>query len=396
MTRKASYRNGAATLYFTPVCDGQAFITAVLDESPDCARAAADVYEKVADLLVADGLEIVHERMFGSLASHEAAEAARRSVLAGRGIPAETPVTYLQGRPLWGEGLAGVNLLAVRAGDPQAVWTIRDEAGRPRGRGWRRQGATFLMLQNLHGRIEQAEADNSRTAQAGRMFDQADALLRGQKTDYRIVTRTWLYLSRILEWYGDLNTVRSAKYDGFGLMPKPDRPGGEHILLPASTGIEGDAHTGAAATLDLLATVLEPGSPIEIHQMTNPRQKDAFRYGSAFSRGAAIRMPEVTWISISGTAAIDEAGVSLLPGDFRGQMNKTLDIIEALIAQEGAGLEHLCDTSAFVKRVEDVDAFHEVAAERGLSDLAGIRVIADVCRDDLLFEMDGAAVVPRV
>jgi enamine deaminase RidA (YjgF/YER057c/UK114 family) len=178
-------------------------------------------------------------------------------------------------------------------------------------------------------------------------------------------------------------------------MPGRESTNGNPILLPASTGIEGDGLDAAAATMDLLATVLEPDSDIEIHQMTNEKQKDAFRYGSAFSRGAAIRMPRATWISISGTASIDEAGVTVFPGDFRAQMNKTLDAIEALIAQEGATLEHICDATIFIKRPQDVEAYHEVMAERGLADIAGVPMVADVCREDLLFEMDGAAVVPK-
>ncbi len=167
------------------------------------------------------------------------------------------------------------------------------------------------------------------------MFDLAERALRRLGTDYHSVARTWLYVSDILSWYGDLNKSRSACYRRFGLMPEHANG---RILLPASTGIEGDTPSGAAVTMDLLAVELEPGSSIEVHQMTNPRQKDAFAYGSAFSRGAAVSAPGGTWISFSGTAAIDEAGVSCHPGDFRAQMHMTLDVVEALIGQEGASL----------------------------------------------------------
>lgn len=42
--------------------------------------------------------------------------------------------------------------------------------------------------------------------------------------------------------------------------------------------------------------------------MTNARQKDAFECGSAFSRGAWIREPDMTQVQVSGTAAIVEQG----------------------------------------------------------------------------------------
>lgn len=395
MSCRAIETNGAATLYVTPLGEGQVYVTAAIDSACDAAQAAADAYAKVADLLAAEGMEIVQERIFGSLAANEPIRQARAAALKARQIADETPVTCVQGHPLWGEGLAGVSLLAVRPAEPDGVWLIRDVDGRPRGRGWKRHHATFLCLQGLHGKQDRPDTDNSRAAQAGRLFDLAGELLQTQKTDYRHVTRTWIYLSKILDWYDEFNEVRNAKYDGFGLMPRLDQPNTNHIRLPASTGIEGDSPGQPAATMDVLATILAPESPIQIHQMTNVKQRDAFQYGSAFSRGAAIRLPDATWISLSGTAAIDEKGVTLHVGDVRKQIHMTLDNIASLIAQEGAKLTDLCDATIFLKHAKDAEALREVLAERGLEQIAGVCVVADVCRDDLLFEIDGAAAVSR-
>jgi len=393
MSSKTIETHGSARLHITPVDSEQVFITAAMTGPADPRQGAADVYQAVAEFLSDRAMVAVHERIFGSLAAHDAIVGARSERLARKGVDPATPVTYLQGNPLWGRGFAGVNMMAIRPAGPQEVWMVRDDAGRPVGRGWKRQGATFLLLQDLNGKDPRIDED--RSIQAGRMFDRADRLLRTQDTDYRSVARTWLYLSRILSWYGEFNKVRNAKYGHFGLMPEPDSSNGKGILLPASTGIEGSTPTGAAVTMDFLSARLSPGSVIEIHQMTNSKQKDAFKYGSAFSRAAAIRMPHATWISLSGTAAIDEAGMTMHAGDFKAQMNATLDAIEALIAQEGAGLGDLCDLTCFVKLPEHVDAYHEILTHRGLKDLAAVPVLADICRDDLLFEMDGAAVVRR-
>jgi enamine deaminase RidA (YjgF/YER057c/UK114 family) len=394
MSSRTTHARGAATVYVTPAGDDQAYLSAIVNaEGADVRQATRDAYGMVADILRDRQMQVVHERIFGSLKADTTVLTVRAEALDRHGLAADTPTTYVQGRPLWGEGLAGVSLMAVRPRQAGDVWTITDGAGRACGRGWRRCGATFLVLQNLHGRREDLETDNSHAAQADRMFDRAEQILRSQQTTYRNVTRTWIYLSNILGWYSDFNKVRTAKYSRFGLMPSPESTNGHPILLPASTGIEGDGASLAAATMDLLATILEPGSPIEVHQMSNPKQKDAFRYGSAFSRGASLRLPGATVISISGTAAIDERGVSVFPGDFRAQMLKTIDNIEALIASEGATLADLCDATVFLKRAEDVAVYRQVMAERGLEDLPGVPVVADVCRDELLFEMDGAAVL---
>ncbi len=393
MSTKTILTHGSAELFVTEVDSRQQFITAKITEQTDARQAAEDVYEAAGSLLADRGMVVAQERVFGSLSRHEAILKARTAKLAGHQIDPAGPLTYLQGNPLWGTGLAGVNILAVAPGDKDDCWIVRDDAGKPCGRGWKRPGATFLLLQNLNGMGRQADEDQG--SQADRMFVRADELLRTQQTDYRSVARTWLYLNKILSWYDNLNEVRTARYEQFGLMPEPSSSNGEAILLPASTGIEGTTPAGGAVTMDLLSAQISPESVIEIHQMTNRKQKDAFKYGSAFSRGAAIRLPEATWISLSGTAAIDEAGVTMHIGDFKAQMNETLDAVEALIGQEGACLDNLCDLTCFVKLPEYVPTYHEVLADRGLEDLAGVPVIADVCRGDLLFEMDGAAVVRR-
>jgi len=81
--------------------------------------------------------------------------------------------------------------------------------------------------------------------------------------------------------------------------------------------------------------------------LTNDSQIDAFRYGSAFSRGAVIREIDVTTIQVSGTAAIDERGQSLYPGDARSQIAYTLDTVGALLGQEGATMQDVVAATVF-------------------------------------------------
>jgi len=87
--------------------------------------------------------------------------------------------------------------------------------------------------------------------------------------------------------------------------------------------------------------------------LSNPGQQDAFQYGSAFSRGALIRQPDISLIQVSGTAAIDAKGRSLYPGDVRAQIDCTFDKIAALIGQEGADLTDIAAACVFIKRPED-------------------------------------------
>ena len=122
-------------------------------------------------------------------------------------------------------------------------------------------------------------------------------------------------------------------------------------------------------------------------------QLDAFCYGSAFSRGALIQDPGVSLIEVSGTAAIDQRGRSQFPGDIRSQISCTFEKIGTLLGQEGAGLGDIAAATVFVKRPEHASVFWEMARDYGLEEFPAVCVVADVCRDELLFEIDGQAVV---
>jgi enamine deaminase RidA (YjgF/YER057c/UK114 family) len=350
--------------------------------------AAADVYVRIAETLRKHRLAIVHERVFGSLSVEQSIMAERSRAFVAHGVPTTTPVTCIQGHPVWGEGLAGVIIQAVPAGQ---VRTLMD-GDVPCGRAWHSNGAEFLMLQNITGLPDGPGEQESRVLQVRRMLNRADRVLREQGGSYRDVVRTWFYLSDILEWYSEFNKVRNEQYGEFGIMPGP---GDGVLLLPASTGIQGDTRSGAAATLDLIAVTGDPATRPMVKQLTNRGQLDAFRYGAAFSRGALIPGPVTSLFQLSGTAAIDERGKSLFPCDIRGQIICTLDKVEALMAQVGAGLSDICAATVYLKRQEYADVFREMTVERGLADLPAICIVADVCRDELLFEIDAEVLVAK-
>jgi enamine deaminase RidA (YjgF/YER057c/UK114 family) len=364
---------------------GQAFLVAPAAWGADAAGAARAAYGEIARVLMDQGLTMVQERLFGSLSVQAPVLAARAAALRAGGIPAAGPCTYLQGHPPWGEGLAGVIIRAVA----HDVWTI-GAPGRPVGRGWRQGKATFLVLQNIQGLMANGNGANARPLQARRMIRRAADILHRQGASYADVARTWFYLADILDWYPEFNQARTEVYRDLGIM---GGNGGGPRWLPASTGIGADADAGAAGALDLLAVAGPPESPPLVRQLSSPAQPEALTYGSAFSRGALIQGPDASLIQVSGTAAIDARGRSLYPGDARAQIDCTLDKIAALIEPEGASLTDIAAACVFVKRPGDARVYHEAAAARGLANLPGVVMVADVCRDELLFEMDAEAVL---
>jgi enamine deaminase RidA (YjgF/YER057c/UK114 family) len=366
----------------------QLFLVASVRSPVDALRDAWESYSQIAEFLKEHQLEIVHERIFGTLSIEPSLMSVRQRALCSCGIHSNNPVTYIQGYPPWGEGYAGTIVRAVSPNNRGDVWTIMD-GNHPCGRGWRRREATYLVLQNINGKNTHSEKDKDRPLQVRRMLDRAERILRENGASYGDVVRTWFYLSDILDWYAAFNKVRNEKYGEFGIMPGP---GDRNLLLPASTGIRGHTPLGAAA-MDLIAIIGAQGTPPAIKQLTNVAQLDAFRYGSAFSRGALIQEPGVSMIEVSGTAAIDQRGRSQFHGDIRGQISCTFEKIENLLGQEGAGLGDIAAATVFVKMPEHAAVFWEMARDHGLEDFPAVCVVADVCRDELLFEIDGQAVV---
>ena len=357
------------------------------DSPVDAVRAATESYGQIAATLARHNLAIVHERLFCSRSVEHGVRAERRRAFQTHSVFDDTSVTCIQGNPPWGAGLAGVIIHAVPAGE---LRTLMD-GDMPCGRAWRSNGAEFLVLQNLNGLGDGLQV--GRATQLRRLLERAEQILRAEGSSFRDVLRTWFYLSDILEWYPEFNRVRNEQYGRFGIMPGP---GDGELLLPASTGVRGDNHSGAAATMDLIAVTGDAASRPVITQLTNRGQLDAFRYGAAFSRGTLIRGAVGALFQLSGTAAIDEQGKSLFVGDIRGQINCTLDKVEALMAQSGLSLEEITAATVFIKYARHAGIFREVAAARGLVAFPAVCIVADICREELLFEIDAEAAAPSV
>ena len=201
--------------------EAEAFLVASVPAACGVATsAAAEVYSQIAETLCNRGLQVVQERIFGSLTSRHAVMATRADVFLTQGIPPYGPVTYLQGNPPWGEGLSGVIIHAVREASLDEYQTITDH-GVPCGRMRRRNGVCSLVLQNRDGLSGSPGSTEPVPVQVRRMIERTDRILREHGASYRDVARTWFYLRDILAWYPQFNKVRNEKYGEFGMMPGP-------------------------------------------------------------------------------------------------------------------------------------------------------------------------------
>jgi len=147
---------------------------------------------------------------------------------------------------------------------------------------------------------------------------------------------------------------------------------------------------------ELLAEVAT--APVVKRAITNHSAlNEAYDYGSAFSRGMRVDLNGLTILLISGTASIDDAGLTVHVGDLRAQLRRTFDNITKLLASEGATWHDIVRTTCYLRDIErDYQAFNEERTmfykEQGLDPLpASTGIQAILCRPDLLIEIEAIA-----
>lgn len=160
------------------------------------------------------------------------------------------------------------------------------------------------------------------------------------------------------------------------------------------------------AVSEWIGELMKSGNaPIEKRAITNLNVlNEAYEYAkpSSFSRGMRIDIGNIAILLISGTASIDEAGVSVHIGDFRAQMRRTYKNITALLEAEGATWHDIVRTTCYLRDIDrDYAEFNEERTaffkEQALDPLpASTGIEAKLCRPELLVEMEAIAMFRKV
>ncbi len=351
-----------------------------LDASPLLAQAYA--------LCVERGVSLLHEKFYGDEAVREPTLATRGRHLQRRGIHPGGAVSWVEGGgaragaagffgfQLWGVGpgaAAGAPTPSVVAAGDARIWTA--------------PGFRLALLPQVDGL--EGGSQNGVTAQAGRMFDRAATRLDALELSYEDVIRTWIYAPRLLDWYGELNRARSAHH-------AERAPGGDlaRVVFPASTGIQGRCGE-RACFMDVLALRATRPDAVRFGPVRDSEaQGAAFAYGSSFSRGMWLDCEGQRTVYVSGTASIDGEGVSVHLGEPEGQVFQTLLSVAAVLRGQGLGLRDICTATVFCKSEAALDAWLRVTDLLEVAPFPAVLVKADVCRPELLLEIEAVAAGP--
>jgi 2-iminobutanoate/2-iminopropanoate deaminase len=125
----------------------------------------------------------------------------------------------------------------------------------------------------------------------------------------------------------------------------------------------GPTQGGFYVTTAEILEAVSSGATIEKKAMTALGVlNEAYHYAkpSSFSRGLRIELGGIVILLISGTASIDESGVSVHVGDFRAQCRRTFLNITGLLESEGATWKDIVRTTCYLRDIErDYAAFNE-------------------------------------
>lgn len=245
--------------------------------------------------------------------------------------------------------------------------------------------------------------------QSAEAFESLSQALTRAGATFEDVVRVWLYQGCITaleagtERYRELNRARTDFFAHVAFDHRPIAVGRNgDAVYPASTGI--GMQCRGLATACLAMQTKRPD--VALLPLENPLQTASFDYppcysikSPKFSRAMAVRVGDhmTTWIS--GTASIVNSE-TVHTGDVEKQTEQTITNIERLIAAEnfsrlgwsgaGATLDDLAKVRVYVKHAEDYGKCRAVC-ERRLGRIPAVYAQADVCRPDLLVEIEGVA-----
>lgn len=326
----------------------------------------------------------VSAAQFGDVVSHETTRPLGAALL-GEQLDSSSPEWPLQ--------RIFAPLLGATAPVIHEIWLVDQPVASSHSEGiaWCRSGDL------LYGVIELDEANfasspscSSLQAASQEAYRRIFRLLDAQQLPY--LWRVWNYLASI-----NGETEGLERYRQFNI-------GRQEAFLEYQRGATGNVPAACAIGL--------PGGPLSIAFMAgsrpavaveNPRQVSAYDYPAeygprspTFSRAALVSLPDQEILFISGTASI-VGHRTVHPGDVVGQCRETVANVAAVVAEAN----RLARTTPYVlpelvyriyvRRAADFPLIQETLA--GLIGAASevVYLQADICRQDLLLEIEAMA-----
>lgn len=338
-----------------------------LTVTPQKGESANDLAQRLAEILHVHEATIVRLIAFGSVKEQAAIVTALRQALEDPRLP----VTWVEGASCTGGAIAGLQIHAISGAKVQTIGCGELSLGRI----WEDTVATHCVL----GSLGPTHCPASAPAQTRQTFENLQAGLAQAGMTMKDVARTWFFLDDILSWYGDFNRVRNDFFAQSEL-----RPGS----VPASTGVSGFNPTGAALTAAAWAVRARAEGFCAAQFVASPKQCPAPAYGSAFSRAVEIFSAGFRQLLVSGTASIAPDGKTEHVDDIQAQIELSMQVTTSILESRGMRLADVSRATAYFKSPTDAPLFKHWLERHGASEMPVVLAACDICRDDLLFEIE--------
>jgi enamine deaminase RidA (YjgF/YER057c/UK114 family) len=325
-----------------------------------------DVFDQVSAEMAARDAKIAFQYVFGGRQFYPKAVSAIKKL--------DWPLTLLHGDACSGTTVTGTQFIALSGAELHPVM----DGDRKVGNWYDTDDARYCLL----GDIRADDLTLGREEQAQAVFEKMETLLKQADMEFTDIARTWLYLNNLLDWYDEFNAVRTKFFREHGTFEK---------MVPASTGIGAGSAAGEEMVCALLA-VKPKHDGVKVFAVPSPLQCPAIDYKSSFARAVEIDQPGSRLLTISGTASIEPGGATAHLGNTEKQIELSMEVVHGILKSRDMDWADTARAIAYFKDDSDAHLLAEYCDRHNIPNLPVAISHADVCRHDLLFEIELDAV----
>ena len=329
-----------------------------------------DLLKLLEEYISSKDVKIVAQTVFGSSSYYDVHISSLNKIFSG----IEWPITWIESQCYGNNKLTAIQLIAISGVSLEPIRLNEKIIGNY----FEYEDAQICFL----GGLLPTNIKSTNAQQAEDVFIQMEKALNLVGMDFSNVIRTWLYINNILDWYDEFNKVRTEFFNKRRIFEG---------LVPASTGVGVANHKDAALVTELIA-VKGKSNLFKVEEVKSPLQCSAMDYKSSFSRAVEVRFSDYRRLYISGTASINSSGKTVFIENTEKQISQTMDVATAILKSRNMDWNDITRAIAYFPDINSSSLFKKYCLQQSIS-LAHIVIThGDICRSDLLFEIEVDAV----
>jgi enamine deaminase RidA (YjgF/YER057c/UK114 family) len=333
-------------------------------------RSIAEIYIDLIEYLIENNLTIANQFIFG-MEEHEFQNRKNAEKYFNK---LNWPVTFIRQESYNGSYVWGTIISAISAENIKPVFEKETVIGKI----FEDEFAGYFFF----GGLLSGTPGQSNIMQSKKSFNILDLTLNKVGMNIGNVARTWFYLNNLLFWYDDFNSVRNDYFNVKGVFES---------MIPASTGIGAGNLKGSSVLLSGYA-LKNKQNDIKMETVVSPLQCPASDYKSSFSRAVEINHPYYRHLIVSGTASITPDGETANIGSIYKQIELTMKVVKRILQSREMSWANVTRGIAYFKNTIDIKFFENFCFENKIPELPLSMIKADICRKDLLFEIEVDAI----